>query len=269
MIDYHIHPNFSLDAKGTIEEFCQSAVEQGLKEICFTTHLDADPEREDCVVSVRGEIVDVKSSRWLEEYESTIRDAGDKFADYGLIVRLGVEVDYFEEMIPNLPDRFHSTDFDFIIGSVHLIDHLAISLEDEANQLFEKYGLTGLGERYFSLIRECIESGYFDVIGHIDIYRRYGEKFYSNEIHSLWHDHVKDIASLMMKHNVGFEINTAWLRRGHTEPMPARALINALISHGVTTVTVGSDAHAPSEVGMHIDTALKILAQNNLDSPAR
>ena len=41
--DYHVHPDFSFDAKGTIDEFCETAIKKGLTEICFTTHYDTDP----------------------------------------------------------------------------------------------------------------------------------------------------------------------------------------------------------------------------------
>ena len=45
-VDYHVHPDYSLDATGTIDEYCDRALELGLKQICFTTHYDSDPFRE-------------------------------------------------------------------------------------------------------------------------------------------------------------------------------------------------------------------------------
>ena len=45
--DYHVHPDCSLDATGTIDQYCQRALEMGLEEICFTTHYDMDPVRRD------------------------------------------------------------------------------------------------------------------------------------------------------------------------------------------------------------------------------
>ncbi|MHA2151525.1 MAG: PHP domain-containing protein [Candidatus Thorarchaeota archaeon] len=201
MIDYHIHPNYSIDADGEIEEFCQSALKQGLKEIAFTTHLDTDRVADDCYVNVKGKKVDVSSSEWFEDYESTIRSAGDKFTDLGLEVLLGVEVDCFPGIETSLPERFFSTDFDFILGSVHLIDHIAISAGDRALEALKKYSLEDLGEKYFSIMLDSIDLGFFDVLAHIDLYRRYGESFYGDAIHDLWKPHLTELANKMKQNN--------------------------------------------------------------------
>jgi histidinol-phosphatase (PHP family) len=39
MFDYHIHPNYSIDAEGEVEDFCKAALNAGLKEIAFTESL--------------------------------------------------------------------------------------------------------------------------------------------------------------------------------------------------------------------------------------
>ena len=41
--DYHVHPDFSIDAKGSLREYCDRAIELGLSEIIFTTHVDSSP----------------------------------------------------------------------------------------------------------------------------------------------------------------------------------------------------------------------------------
>jgi histidinol-phosphatase (PHP family) len=259
MIDYHIHPSYSNDAEGSVEEFCRAAVRKGLQEVCFTTHLDADPAREDGFVMIRGKKVSIYSPDWLEDYESTIRTAGDVFEEQGLKVKLGVEVDLYPGVVEQLPKAFHSADFDLVIGSVHLIDHKAISLKEEAIDIFRKYELNELGDHYYSLIMDSLESGLFDIVGHLDIYRRYGEVYYGKEIHSLWKPHIEGLAHSMKSHGVGFEINTSSWRKNLHEPMPAKSIIQVLMEQGVRTLTVGSDAHRPEEVGSGVDRALDIL----------
>jgi histidinol-phosphatase (PHP family) len=139
MFDYHIHPNYSIDAEGEVEEFCKAALDVGLKEIVFTTHLDTDRVAEDCFVNVKGKRVDIASSVWFEDYESTIRAAGDHYKDLGLQVLLGVEVDCFPGVQEALPEGFFSTEFDIIIGSVHLIDHIAISANERAEAIWRGF----------------------------------------------------------------------------------------------------------------------------------
>lgn len=266
MFDYHIHPNYSIDAEGSIEEFCEEALRKGLKEITFTTHLDTDHIGDDCFVNVKGKKVDTRSSLWLEDYEASIRSADDKYSERGLRVRLGVEVDYISEIDASLPDRFYSTDFDIVLGSMHLIDHIAISATGRAEVAFKKYTMEELGEKYYSLLQEAIESGLFDVIAHIDLYRRYGQKFYGDGIREIWKPHIGELANAMKKNEVGFEINTSPLRKGQQQPMPEFDIVKALKEQGIEIVTVGSDAHRPEDVGAGIQTAFQLLNQVGFSS---
>lgn len=259
MMDYHIHPAYSADAQGSLDDFCRAALEKKLREICFTTHLDSDPVRDDSYVMVRGKRVDVHDPSWFDDYENHIRTLGEEYAGKGLSVRLGVEVDMYPGVIEDLPDAFHDAHFDLVIGSVHLIDHKAISLKEEAYDIFKKYGLEQVGNIYFDLIKDMLKTGVFDILGHLDIYRRYGEDFFGPDIHSLWEPHVDDLCRLMKARGVGFEINTSSLRKGFTEPMPEHKIVRAMFERGINTVIVGSDAHRPSEVGSGIPDALNLL----------
>jgi histidinol-phosphatase (PHP family) len=267
MYDYHIHPDFSFDAEGTIEEFCECALAKGLREICFTTHLDSDPKRNDCFVRVDGKKISVFENAWLIEYEKRIIEAKEKYETKGLIVLLGVEVDYFKGVEDYLPSKFFETDFDMIIGSVHLIDHKAITIKSEAEEIYSKYGLDGFVGKYYELLLNCIKSGLFDIIGHMDIYRRYGMAAYGKTMRNRWENHIDSIADAMKQNNIGFEINTSWLRRGHDEPMPESSLVDALVSRGIRIVTIGSDSHELAEVGSFYSDALQILQKAGIDSP--
>lgn len=267
VIDLHVHPDYSIDAKGSVEDFCLKAVEMGLRGICFTTHLDTDPDYDDAYVVVNGKRLSVFDGRWLENYESEVRTAGDSFRDRGLQVRLGVEVDYYPGALEVLPDQFHETEFDLVMGSVHLVDHMQMSTEKDALTTFRKLSLEELGERYYGLLTQCVETGFFDLLGHLDIYRRYGERFYGNEIHSLWSSHLKGLTAKMKAHAVGFEVNTSSWRKGMQEPMPESSLIRALRKSGITTVTVGSDAHNPADVGADVDRALDLIRNCGFDAP--
>jgi histidinol-phosphatase (PHP family) len=220
--------------------------------------------RDDSYVMVRGERVSVHDPSWFEDYENHIRTLGDEYASKKLNVRLGVEVDMYPGVIEDLPEAFHRTDFDLVIGSVHLIDHKAISLKEEAYDIFKKYGLEQVGNIYYDLIKDMLKTDLFDILGHLDIYRRYGEEFFGPEIHSLWKPHLDDLCRLMKSRGVGFEINTSSLRRGVVEPMPEREIVRAMRDRGINAVTVGSDAHRPSEVGSGITDALELLTQNGI-----
>lgn len=47
MFDFHMHSNFSADSNFEMEDMVRSAIDKGLKKICFTEHLDVDyPDKE-------------------------------------------------------------------------------------------------------------------------------------------------------------------------------------------------------------------------------
>ncbi len=262
MMDYHIHPSYSADAKGTLEEFCGAAVDKKLREICFTTHLDSDPMRDDGFVMVRGERISVHDPSWFEDYENHVRTLGEEYFPKGLNVRLGAELDLYPGVVEDLPDAFHSTEFDLVIGSVHLIEHKAMSVREEAYSIFKKYGLEEVGNIYYDCIKESLTTGLFDVLGHLDIYRRYGEEFLGSGVHSLWESHIDDLSRMMKSCGVGYEINTSSMWRSLSETMPERDFVKALHDRGIQTVTIGSDAHQPSEVGKGISEALHLLQES-------
>jgi histidinol-phosphatase (PHP family) len=268
MFDYHIHPAYSIDAEGSVEEFCQSALRSGLTEIAFTTHLDTDTTTDDCYVMVQGERMDTLSGEWLEDYEVTIRTAGDRYKDQGLKVLLGVEVDYIPNVESVLPEQFYSTDFDIILGSAHLVDHIAISAGDRAQAAFKKHSIEELGKKYYNLLLDAIETGLFDIMSHLDLYRRFGQIFYGERIREIWKPFLDDLAAMMRKYGVGFEINTSPLRRGLSDPMPEENIIRALKDADVVTVTIGSDAHTPNDVGAGVEKAIQILKKIGFSSIA-
>ncbi len=269
MFDYHIHPNYSIDAKGSIDDFCQAAIAKGVREIAFTTHLDTDYKADDCVVRVKGEMINTQSGIWLEDYENSIRAAAERYLDEDLVVLLGAELDIYPGVIDKLPEGFTDVEWDLIIGSVHLIEHQAISLKDEAEEIFSRHSVEEIGETYFSIVLDTIETSVINILGHLDLYRRYGEAFYGPQIHELWKPHIDELANRMKKYNVGFEVNTSSWRKGQLEPLPSSNFIKALVDRGVDTITVGSDAHSPNDVGADINRAIALLSNFAGVTPSR
>jgi histidinol-phosphatase (PHP family) len=248
-----------------VDQFCAAALSANLREIGFATHLDTDTAAGDAYVVVNGRRVESASDGWLWDYESTVRAAGDRFAG-DLKVRLGVELDYYPGVEQELPDDFRDTGFDFVIGSVHLINHKALSVRGQANALFARYSPEMLADVYYGVLMQCVESGLCDILGHVDIYRRYGEQRWRKHVHETWRDHVAQLSQAMIRRNIGFEVNTSSWRKGLAEPMPESPLARALIQAGVSSVTVGSDAHRPEDVGSGVGRAISMLKAMGVDA---
>ena len=133
--DWHVHPDYSLDASGTVNQYCQKALELDLKEICFTTHYDSDPFRkdEDPYIKIEGEIVPLSEEN-VKRYIADVRRASEEFNLRGLSVKVGLEVDYAPHIEEQLRFDLASLDLDYILGAVHCLDHIAISASNEAER---------------------------------------------------------------------------------------------------------------------------------------
>lgn len=258
--DYHVHPNYSLDATGTIDQYCQRALNLGLKEICFTTHYDTDPKRkdEDPFVRIDGKIVPLNKEN-VKRYIEDVRRANETHSSMGLSVKAGMEVDYAPHIEEGLRKDLASFDLDYILGAVHCLDHIAISASKEAESYFRTKSLKELCQEYYKVLGKAVESGLFDAIAHLDIYRKYGLAFYGEEILTAHRGLVEPVLKLMVENDVGMEINTALLRKGHKEFSPSLEILNLALKMNVKITAFGSDAHKVEHLGKDIKEAYLLV----------
>ena len=125
MLDYHVHPDFSPDAEGSVEAYCERAAELGLEEVCFTTHYEPDPARaEHEKVRVNGRVQPVDSD-WPDAYFAALRAAATKFPRVAVLA--GVEVGYEPGLEGTISDFLRRYPFDFALGAIHCLDHISIT----------------------------------------------------------------------------------------------------------------------------------------------
>lgn len=263
MFDYHIHPGYSIDAEPfSIADYCRRAAATGLKEICFTTHLEVDPVRRhlDWFVRINGRVCPMEDLSWLDFYFKDIEDARKEWAGRGLNVKAGLEVGYDLGLEKAIERVVLGYPFDFVLGSVHCLDHLAISSKKDSRLYFPGKEPGQVVTEYFTVLGEAVNSNLFDCIGHVDLYRRYGYLFFGEEILKA---HEKVAAPLFEKiaaKGMGLEVNTSSLRRGHADFHPTGAMVKMALRLGVRIFTVGSDAHRLDDLGQGVEAAMKMLA---------
>jgi len=258
--DYHIHPDYSLDATGSIEEYCLKAMELGLKEICFTTHYDSDPFRkdEDPFMRIEGKIVPLSEDS-VKRYIEDVRRSDEKYRPCGLSVRVGLEVDYAPHIEEKLREELTCFELDYRLGAVHCLDHIAITASKEAERYFKKKTAEEMVTEYYKTLKQAVESGLFDVMAHLDIYKKYGLGFYGEKILTAHQGLVEPVLELMVKNDVGMEINTGLLRKGHKEFSPGLEILNLALNMGVKIVAFGSDAHKVDHLGKGIKEAYLLV----------
>ena len=254
--DYHVHPGYSLDATGTVDQYCRRASELGIEEICFTTHYDSDPFRKDIDAFVRidGRMVPL-SINSVQRYIDDVRRAGEEYGPSGLTVRVGLEVDYAAHIEERLRRELDQFDLDYRLGAVHCLDHIAITASKEAGAYFESKSAKEMLSEYYRVFGRAVQSGLFDVMAHLDGYKKYGLGFYGEVVLTGHRGLVEPVLELMAENDVGMEINTGVMRKGHKEFCPGLEILKLALEKGVKIAAYGSDAHKVDQLGEGIQEA--------------
>lgn len=261
MIDYHIHPDYSIDAEPfSMHIYCEKALLIGLREICFTTHCEFDIVRQklDWYVRCGGEIVPMHPADWLEYYFKDALSCKERFKPYGLNVKVGLEAGYDLGLDEQISKVVNSYPFDFVIGSIHCLDHFAISSGQESEGFYSGKILTDIAGNYFRTLTEAVKSGLFDVIGHFDIYRRHGTRFFGAAVNDIYRAYIDDVLKLMVSQGTGLELNTSSLRQGQGNFYPTSGILREALKAGVKNFTIGSDCHRIEELGQGVFDALEL-----------
>lgn len=243
MFDCHMHSKLSFDGKADALDMALTARERGLREICFTDHLDhwIDP-----VVPYH--------EYDLESYARTY----EPLEVPGLVIRRGCEAGLMHWNRAELDRHLSRYPYDFIIGSVHYIHsenpYSAAYWEGKtADQVFRQY-LEG--------VLETVENhDNFDVLGHLT----YVSKSPANTTHTplRYSDYpalIDEILRVLVKKGKGMEINTSGVARVG-EFLPSADIFRRFRELGGEIVTMGSDAHNCDRVGDHMDGAVRILKE--------
>jgi len=187
------------------------------------------------------------------------------------VIRIGVEVGYEMGLEGKIADFLDQHRFDFVLGAVHCLDHIAITskeeLDDFRNQLKPR-GSEYLARRYFEYVRAAAGCGLFDCLAHLDIWRKYIYPEMREEFIMAIKQLVKSMIEAIVKTPTGIEINTSALRRGEEQPYPSEEIITQAVNMGLKVFTIGSDAHQIDDLGVGLDRAERILSKLGLQ-PAR
>jgi histidinol-phosphatase (PHP family) len=186
----------------------------------------------------------------LDDYVAKVRKAQSDHPH--LTIKLGLEVDYIpghEGWIGELAKRHP---WDYFIGSVHYVS--------EAWDLDNPKKITQWRERdpfevwtaYFERLGKAARSGLFQIIGHADLPKKFC--FIPKQDCTPLFTPFLQAAQAS---GVAIELNTAGLRKDCKEIYPSPAILEIAYSLGVP-ITFGSDAHAPQEVGLDMEAAVKL-----------
>ncbi len=241
MFDFHMHSRVSFDGHDTGEALAKTALKNGLKEICFTDHLDYDP------LGKMGKL-DFDTDAYNAEY--------DNLEVPGLIIRRGMEFGMDRKNVAQFKEDLKRRHFDFVLGSIHFVDDLDVYFEEFWS-----------GKTIFQAERRCLEETLacvelhddFDVLAHLT---------YISKTHCHpaprplpYEEHreiIDEILKALARKGKGLELNTSGMDRCGGF-LPTADIFHRFQELGGQIVTVGSDAHRCSRVGQYSFEACEIL----------
>jgi histidinol-phosphatase (PHP family) len=238
--DFHTHSSFSSDSDEPLENVAAAAVDKGLDILCVTEHMDYDYPGGEFILDTAA-------------YKKELLRVREQFRDK-LDIRFGVELGLMDYLAPRLYEYVKSFDFDFVIGSSHLVDGQDPYYPEYFGSLGDRNGIL----RYFeSILNNITAFKDFDIYGHLDYAVRYSAaKSYNPDDYA---EITDEILKTLVSMGKGIELNTAGLKYGLGWAHPHPKLLKRYRELGGEIVTVGSDGHCAEHIAYDFDKAEDIL----------
>jgi histidinol-phosphatase (PHP family) len=183
----------------------------------------------------------------LPLYHQMIEKVRTDFSDK-IKIHIGIEADYMPDYEKETKDMLAAYPYDYVIGSVHFIEKWGF---DDPIQLkvWDIRDVNDVYREYFKLLRQSAQSGLFDILGHVDLVKKF-------DFHPTidMTAEIEENARVFKQHGVVVEINSSGLHKPAREIYPSQAHLKTYRRHGVD-ITFGSDAHKPNQVGRDFDKA--------------
>ncbi|MEW6726724.1 MAG: histidinol-phosphatase HisJ family protein [Bacillota bacterium] len=245
LVDYHIHTSRCGHARGEIKDYVMTAVQMGFAEIGIADHIPLywlPPAERDPQLAM----ADTELAAYVEE----ILALRKMFPQIG--IKLGIEADYVPGREDELRTILQAYPFDYVLGSVHYIDGWGFDNPDLVDG-YARYDPDTLYGKYFMLVQNAARSNLFDAIAHPDLIKKFGCRP-AADLGGLYHG----TACMCAAANIAVEVNTAGLRAPVNEIYPSRTFLRYCRELDVPVI-LGSDAHAPGQVGAGFYQALELL----------
>lgn len=240
MFDYHIHSDFSADCETKMEKTIERAIEIGLKEICFTDHIDYDYPDKDWVFEFDQKEYDLKVKELQENYRGKIN------------IKKGVEVGVEPRLLDRYEQLMKEESFDFVICSMHTTEEKDL----HSGNFFKGKTVDEAYQIYYEELLRCIKKFKgFSVLGHLDLVKRYTTEKSTNNFHEI----IREIFTEIIPAGKGIELNTSGYRYGLQGGMPSPDILSLYKECGGEILTLGSDSHVTDTLAYKFKESLDLL----------
>ena len=247
LCDFHTHSDNSFDAENSVDEMCRAAIERGLSAIAVTDHCEAPYIN--C-----GENCEFGSfDRQIPKSVKDTLEAREKYKGK-LKVICGIELGEPMHDTAQTKHALEYADFDFILASVHNLRNR----DDFYYMDYSKVDVHEILKEYFYELAETASFEHFDSLSHLTYPLRYiFERTGAFPDLSQHIAQIEEIYKILIKNNKALEINVSGLFQPIKTTLPHQELINLFHDMGGKYVTVGTDAHNKSSVGVGIEKGIE------------
>ena len=240
MFDYHIHSDFSADCKTPMERTIEEAIRKGLSEICFTEHIDYDYPDTSIVFEFD-----------LEAYDEKVAEMQRKYGEQ-LTIKKGVEIGVQPHQLDMYKALLEKEYFDFVICSMHTTEKKDL----HSGEFFEGKTQEEAYQVYYEELLYCVKHfKNFQVLGHLDLAKRYKRQ----ESEKDFHDIIGEIFKEIIPAGKGIELNTSGKRYGLKNGMPSEDILKLYKKLGGEIITLGSDSHVETTLAYEFKESLELL----------
>jgi histidinol-phosphatase (PHP family) len=223
-----------------------------MQRIALTDHLDFDPREEGATLAPHRQRV--------EAVETLRREFGDQ-----LEILLGVEISYERQYEAEIREHLRINKYDLTICSVHPGIDSPFKRSLAANWAGRDVHETA---PYFAEVQAGIQSGLFDIVGHMDYVRKYVHPHIDTPAFEAAPDLYEPVLKALIETGTALEINSSGWRQRTGIPYPLPQAVHRYRELGGEYIVTGSDAHQPEWFAMNFDRARDLLRDAGFDELA-
>ena len=260
MSNFHSHCTFC-DGRSAPAEFARFAIANHFRAYGFSSH-----------APLPFETFWNMTKDDMPEYLQEIGRLKDKHKEQ-LEIYVGLEIDYLDPTYNASIPYFRALPLDYRIGSIHFLplawplvekNMMCIdgSYEEFAHSVDQHYqgDIRLLVGHYFRSLREMLEAGGIDIVGHMDKIFMNGQRYKGFDMTANWYlDPLMDCLELVKEKGYILEINTKnWVKRHETYPHVQH--LKAIRELDIP-IMVNSDCHYPTLVNDGRKEILELLRE--------
>jgi histidinol-phosphatase (PHP family) len=249
---------FCRHAKGELERVVERAVEAGFTHYGLSEHVpryraqDLFPGEED--------LTPADLVRTFEAYAAHARSLRERYAD-----RLDLLVGFETERLPpgdwvtRMRELRRQFAPDYIVGSVHDVDGHVIDFSADGTRAVAEAlgGVEVLQTRYFDAVADLVTQLRPEVVGHIDLIRKFDGP--TPSFSPLVYRHIDNALEAVRAVKGVLDVNCATHRRGLGPVYPLPEILQRARRMGIG-VTLGDDSHGAHDVGVGLDAGMQAIA---------